>query len=247
MQASRRHHYLSALGIEGWLPRRKLPGAAPGPVYVRKIAQSPDAATQMPASVTEHIASKTDSAAAPSSAAKLQQALTNPAPKQTTIAQAQPVAVTQAAVGAFKLAFYSWAPGVLIVDEAQDARLQQQLISNILFALGHTNLQRQQPDYFQWPMPGGRQAFALAPHDMVFGALQRMLEQHKPAHMLLMGKLSAQHVLGADDDNWVAGNSLDSSPLYSDVSLISTHSSSTLLEQPLLKAETWLHLQAMRV
>ena len=249
MQANRRQHYLAALGIESWLPRQQLPGAAAGPVYVRKSAQRSAATTEAreaPVGTRNRFANTMDNAAA--AAAPLSpHELTSTAPQREAIVAAQQPAARPATGASFQLAFYTWAPDLLIVDEGQDARLQQQLISNLLFALGHTNLQRQSPDYFNWPMPGGRRTYALSPHEMVFGALQRMLEQHTPAHMLLMGELAVQQVLGVDNAEWVAGKTLDASPLYSGVTLLTTHSTATLLESPLLKAETWQHLQALRV
>ena len=247
MQASRRQHYLAAIGIESWLPRQQLPGAAAGPVYVRKSAQhsaATIAAKEAPVGTHNRFANTMDSAAA---APLSPHELTSTAPQRDAVVTASQPAATPATDASFQLAFYTWAPDLLIVDEGQDARLQQQLISNLLFALGHTNLQRQSPDYFNWPMPGGRRTYALSPHEMVFGALQRMLEQHTPAHMLLMGELAVQQVLGVDNAEWVAGKTLDASPLYSGVTLLTTHSTATLLESPLLKAETWQHLQALRV
>ncbi len=255
--ASRRQHYLSAMGIESWLPRQQLPGAAAGPVYVKKMVQHSAApidavidvpAREVPASARNRFANTMDSVAAPSAPAQSQHELASAAPGKDTTVSLPQKAATSTNKASFQLAFYPWAPDLLIVDQGQDARLQQQLISNLLFALGHTNLQRQPPDYFNWPMRGGRQTFALSPHEMVFGALQRMLEQHTPAHILLMGELAVQQVLGVDgDDEWVAGKVLEASPLYAGVTLLTTHSTTTLLEQPLLKAETWQHLQALRV
>ncbi len=247
MQASRRQHYLSAMGIDCWLPRQQLPGAAPGPVYVRKTAQKAVVPQETPTSVAEHIGSTIDNAAKPSIAALMQGDLADAIPKKTTVVQAAPAPMAAPInVASFQLAFYSWVPELLIVDQVQDAGLQQQLISNLLFALGHSSLQRTQPDYFQWPLPGGRQPLDLSPHEMVFGALQRMLEQHNPTHILLMGALAAQYVLGVEEQ-FDAGKSPTVSPLYPNVTLLATHSSSALLEQPLLKAETWRHLQSLRV
>lgn len=256
MNASRRQHYLSAMGIESWLPRQQLPGAAAGPVYVRKISQHSAAlidtpidvpAREVPASAPNRFASTMDSVAAPSVPVQSQYKLAGTAPKQDTTVPVPQQAAMPTTKASFQLAFYTWTADLLIVDQGHDARLQQQLISNLLFALGHTSLQRQTPDYFNWPVSGGRQTLSMSPHEMVFGALQRMLEQHAPTHMLLMGELAVQHVLGVDDDAWVAGKALDASPLYAGVTLLTTHSTATLLEKPLLKAQTWQHLQALRV
>lgn len=247
MQASRRQHYLSAMGIDCWLPRQRLPGAAPGPVYVRKTAQKAVLPQEMPTSVAEHIGSTIDSVAKPSTTALMQGDLAGATPKKTIVVQSPAPMVAPINAASFQLAFYSWVPELLIVDQVQDARPQQQLISNLLFALGHSDLQRTQVDYFQWPLPGGRKPLDLSPHEMVFGALQRMLEQHKPAHMLLMGALAAKHVLSADDEAFDPVKLPNTSSLYPGVTLLATHSSSALLEQPLLKAETWQHLQSLRV
>ncbi|MGI9295991.1 MAG: hypothetical protein ACR2PS_18565 [Pseudomonadales bacterium] len=249
MEASRRQHYLSAMGIDCWVPKQQLPGAAPGRVLVRKAIEQTAALQDMPGSPPGHGSNTSDSGAEQSPATRLQRELTGTAPAQNTIAQTSPrqPQVAGQAGASFQLAFYAWAPELLVVDQIEDARMQQQLIGNLLFALGHTSLQRKQPDYFEWPMPGGRRALTLSPHEMIFGVLQRMTEQHKPKHILIMGKLGAQHVLGADGSEFTPGAPLASSPLYPGVSIITTHSSAELLQNPQLKAETWQHLQSLRV
>ncbi|MGI9285190.1 MAG: hypothetical protein ACR2P1_07350 [Pseudomonadales bacterium] len=249
MEATRRQHYLSAIGIDCWLPRQQLPGAAPGSVYVRKLTEQAAALPETPASQTGRDSNTNDTDAARSSAARLQQEFTGAVPAKTTSGRIpqQPQTAAQADATSFQLAFYAWAPELLVVDQVQDARMQQQLISNLLFALGHSSLQRTQPDYFDWPIRGGRQALALSPHEMVFGVLQRVLEQHKPRNMLLMGELAVKHVLATKDKDFVAGVSPDSSPLYLGVSIVTTHASAELLHNPQLKAETWQHLQSLRL
>lgn len=248
MEDSRRQHYLSSMGIDCWVPQRQLPGAAPGRVFVRKVVEQAAAVQEQPANPSARGSNTHHSVEAESPAGRLKQQLAGAAPANNTIQRAprQPRATEQAAAASFQLGFYTWAPDLLIVDQVQDARLQQQLIGNLLFALGHTSVQRKQPDYFDWPMRGGRQALALSPQEMVFGVLQRIIEQHKPGKILLMGALAAQHVLGGDSGEFVPGAPLDGSPLYPGVSFVTTHCGAELLRNPLLKAETWQHLQTLR-
>ena len=247
MEHSRRQHYLAAMGIDCWVPQRQLPGAAPGRVCARKDMQQATALQEQPASPAACDSNERDSAAAQSRAGRLQQELAGAAPAKSPTPRVprQPPAAGHAATS-FQLAFYAWAPELLIVDQVLDARMQQQLISNLLFALGHANLQRNQPDYFAWPIPGGSQTLALSPQEMVSGVLQRLIEQHSPSNMVLMGALAAQHVLGTSDSEFVAGVQVDSALLYPGVSIVTTHSGVELLHNPPLKAETWRHLQILR-
>lgn len=237
MEHSRRRHYLAAMGIDCWLPQRQLPGAAPGRVFARKDMQQATALQAQPASP-----------AAQSRAGRLQQELASAAPAKSTTPHVprQPQAAGHATTS-FQLAFYAWAPELLIVDQVLDARMQQQLISNLLFALGHANLQRNPPDYFSWPIRGGGQTLALSPQEMVSGVLQRLIEQHRLSNIVLMGALAARHVLGKSDGEFVAGVQVDSALLYPGVSIVTTHSGAELLHNPSLKAETWRHLQALLV
>lgn len=242
MNSSRRLQYLSAMGIDCWLPYQQLPGAAPGRVWRRQVInkhREPPPAQPLPGLA--------DSAASLMLATAERRHNPKSAKLPATAATPLPASPAEAAsADAFRLGFYTSTSSLLVVDQVVEAAPQRQLIGNLLFALGHTELAHNQPDYFDWPVANDRRGLDLSPHEMVYGALQRLLEQHNPRQILLLGALAAQHVLGIASADFIPGMALESSPLYAGVSLIGTHSSAAMLENPLLKAETWQHLQSLR-
>jgi len=272
-QEQNRHRWLEALGVDSWLPRGALPGAAPPAPWVDtfcypdgspeddwhdgaddSLAQDdapslPPAPAAEPATVPAAPRPRIDTAA-----------LLNPqagpadnAPRVAPVRPAPaPVATTEAP--RFKLAFLL-RQDLLIIDTLPPhqrqgfSREHRTLLTGITAALG-VNAQAELSDasMVSWPMLTSRtlnQSVAEA-QAAVRRKLERTLKVHGGIrHLLLMGEAAAHWVL----EERIPLDELQGRcfTLPSGVSAVVTLSLTELLRLPERKAEAWRDIQPLRV
>ncbi|MDH2433973.1 hypothetical protein QCD60_15510 [Pokkaliibacter sp. MBI-7] len=261
---SQRQAYLEAMGIESWVPRTVLPGAAPSCYFAwdwdGSAASMAEGVAPPPAAVPG-VAPMEESAPAPvmsreSARAELVPATAAPAPvaKAVQPAPASPVreralaSTDTAEVPEFHLACMVFSAGVVLTELPLKMRaLGEQhltLLVNLLTAVSGRRETLGKISYFRWPMirtRGVDQSAAVAQL-----TLQRWLDKLRPEQqpaLLVLGEQAIRHCLQLDPEHcdW---RQLHTAQGWDAVAV--SHGLHALLNIPSLKAETWQHVQALR-
>lgn len=251
MHAAQQLQTLEQLGIDVWLPTQALPGARAGAVYAlteaavalevpaARPAASASAPSRSAASLWQDDKPRADGksaavanapVAAKRRAENVQVRTANSVEKPQKTAN--PPAAIQASVDKLELHILDCPGQLLLVDEAHQSLQQQQLLGNMLFALG----QMLQLSLNAQPVPFSAVELSRAPgvnpQAVLEGLLHRRLSEANTQRVLLMGetpsKVLASHF---DSDN---------------VRVVSTVSSAAMLRDSALKAQVWQCLQAFK-
>jgi len=224
-----RRAYLASMGIESYVSRGQLPGAAPGRrlVVVRQAAPedrlnvgkpSPQAAT-----LAIPLAPDTTTQKAP---------LTKPAagePGQSREMAPQPAAMQSFSIVAIACGGWLWLEEL---SSSEVSRHQVHLIRSIVRALGLEN-ESIEISQFNWPIHRNTQLDLGedAARASLGGFVKRRAEQYKCSGVILMGNSCRQRL---------EANNLDLGQC------IHTLATAQMLLDPLLKKRAWLDLLAIR-
>lgn len=265
MNESVRLAYLSALGVDGYMPRWILPAAPAAvacalPQVVVADQESSPAAT--PAS--GHLLSGRAQAevAVPSGVGDVLGELgVEPMPEVAAVA---PVKVDRSpateVIPRFALTIWRAGDELMVVDSRQSqlALPTDRLLANILIALGYRTSGLSKGEVLRWPIfenqvldSNAEQQGEAAARDMLHAYLDGHLMLKPVKHLLLMGSDAARYILPADnvDDGQVFDCLVGKSFVIEDFSVtaIVTHSLADMLQFPKLKAATWQAIQPLRL
>lgn len=262
MNEYQRQVYLSALGIENYMPRWRL-ALAPTPVVCELPVLAAEAQLQHAASSSEAVTTSIDadrfdlteavsSAAVTPLMADVLRTLTQqaPVPRLSPVpSSAARVTVATEQVPAFALSIWRPVDDLLVVDarNTQLAFPTEALLNNILRAVFDIQRPIGNEEVLRWPLVDN--VLVARTEDDARSALQVWLEvelERRPAQkLLLMGKNASQYFLSSDinyDD-----------VLWQEIPLANSHSFTIvtpslveLLQQPLLKRNLWNALQPWR-
>ena len=223
MDELRRMSYLQALGVDGYVSRVQLPGAAPS----RRLAMVRSPAPVQPAPVAP--APPTPEPPGPSRAAP------QPPARQ---AQLQPVSAGVVDVPRFSLAAmvageWLWLEELGDLPLARDQVHLVQAMAHALCVRGKTSPPPAKPDItqFDWPIHNNRQldSGGEAARAALAGFLRRKLEQGRCRGAILLGERSR---------HWVSGDMLA-------MPVVATASTAQMLADPGLKPGVWRDLSPL--
>lgn len=252
-----RQQYLQALGIESYLPRRQLPGAAPSSLLasdgadelqVVESAESPVVASQQPVQ-------QDSSPQAVPARPKLEIELEPKQPRATISAEAAQLASQASPAPRFVLGIWQISPQILVLDSrrASLALPVGRLLQNIALALGLDG-RLPEPEILRWPLTDagdfqGTEADARA-HVRAFLAARAGLQPIR--HILLMGSPAIRFALHEEQLADVGtlrsllGKSLPLQLEDSTVQAIALPSLAAMLQRPELKAGVWAAIKHLR-
>ncbi len=290
MNEIQRQEYLSALGVDTYIPRWVLPNA-PASVACEWPVEALDTAIGAETVVGHELGNvagqvratalpSTDgssSASAPGAADLLGQLGGEPAavavkskPKADSESLADPLVANQPArtppaavpastptseVPRFSLNLWRVSDDLLVVDSRQVelALPTDRLFHNMIFALGYRLAGPLQAEVLRWPLvehslePQGE----LQARDMLHAYLDAQSLRQPFKHLLLMGEAAAKYILPLETELSLHKADKLSLPELSTadnpVTAIATHSLTALLQQPLLKVDSWRALQPLRL
>lgn len=258
MNELQRQAYMEAMGVDCYMPRLQLPGAAvsqlcvlpevPVSIVAEKTAQS---------EVSDAPADSTQLRAASSGASRAIQAMFDQPPNAEAPAQGsnassieeaadfiKSAATKKQTVPSFNLSILRGA-NIMLIDNAIpghiDPNSYMQLLQNLLFALG-MGKQQLSLDAFSWPMSHNSQIdqSKSAAIQTLEAFLNKRVEQDDIAYLVLMGETAIQYL----DVELAAIEGLGKHARLP-VQCVQIHSAGLMLDQPLLKAEAWEQLQPL--
>jgi len=257
-----RQAYLSAMGIDSYMPRWILPGAPVpaacefvGPaVQTQLVAQSPAAQVADVAADKPAVAAKTQSVvAATDMLNELDKAPARPAPEvpaQVEATAGSPAADT--AVAPFALSVWRVSEALMVIDsrQVQLALPTDRLLGNMLLALGYKLSSLPKAEVVRWPfyenkMAGQAAGTETEVREMLHAFLDAHLVLDPVQHLLLMGQDAARYILPVDID-------LENLPLEGielkelATTAVVTPSLAEMLQTPELKADAWRVIQPLR-
>jgi len=260
-QAQLQHQYLKQLGIDCWLPRQPLEGAAPSPAWVYsfvhpsqllKASARPEILTKSakPAKQPGKEHTLNELHAEQRSIARISEALDVAAPEQerSEVAQTPVVSKAPQPVPRFRFAI-TRTPRFVIVDElpTQGAQLlsdaYKRLLAAVVMALGEDPKQMSLPLMVHWPHlagskvnQGAEEAYKYV--QLTLASLQR---SSKPETILLFGAGVGRWVLGERFETLGSGELI----LHpeANISCLGTASLSQALQLPDVKRQIWAELQ----
>lgn len=268
MNETQRQAYLQVMGIQPYFPRVPVPGAKPSPLYAIEVATeiAPIARTT-PDKHAPVAANRTPPAARPktapiqAAALNIAAAAASSVPKSSTQAPATSAlhAASPSPAGPglrFCLNYYRISSTFAVIDEVpfdhthrvSDSVLL--LLRAILQALGvNSEAIEFKPEPFNWPLETSIDVQvdpALAAQQALLGYMA-MRQQRDSFQHLLVFAAQLSTLLPEDrqiqGENNVGDNQTEPAGPYS---ITVTHSLQSLLAHPILKRETWAHLQALR-
>ncbi|WP_372809575.1 hypothetical protein [Litorivivens sp.] len=234
--------YLDAMGVESFFPRIALPGAPP-PVLCETLPEPVTTDAGPPAAGVEPVSVRPATSAAPE--INREALLKDLLPREKS---APTAAVTKPATAEakpqerlqFTLRFYQVAGLAMIVDSSPAATPEPAIVrftANLLLAISRLDGEWEgsikdslHHHLFRWPLVGNAQIEqgATAAREAVTAAVQANCERHAIPRILLLGEQAAD--FGAGD--------------YSHCRVLSSHSVSHFLMNPLAKRALWQSLQA---
>lgn len=270
-QEQQRHQWLEAIGIDSWLPREPLPGAAPSPEWVEAFCYAEDGTSWQDESRVDDSVDQAQPTARPSrpagsridTAALLDEprrpAAPEPSPARPEPAQAAPVAPDAVPAAKpdpaprFKLA-YLVRGDLLIVDSLPPhqpdgfSRHHRRLLLGMTSALGMAAEEElSSPFMLPWPMLAGK--------NLNQGPLEARRAVQRKLHNTLAFNPGIRQVLllGEAACHWVAEQEGGFDSLQGQLlelgegrRALVTLSLSELLRLPERKAEVWRDLQPFR-
>ncbi|MEM8501071.1 MAG: hypothetical protein AAF542_23865 [Pseudomonadota bacterium] len=238
--ADRRQQYLTAMGVDCWLPHTQLPGARKSAEYVR--AEPKNELDTRTSSVSGASAEQTAARVPRRTAAEI---LTE-APVQRKAAAVNRSTISKPSTHAsspvndsqLNLYLLECAGHCLIIDDAHGSREQLALLHNLMFALSAQPPASYRSTPFDWASIPPQSGDAV---DVLRGMVDRAINQHAIHTIVIMGSAS-RSLFECDAD--ATGSVATPSWLSVGVQVVVTHSSGELLRDPARKADTWAHIQA---
>ncbi len=263
MNEIQRQAYLSAMGIDGYMPRWILP-AAPASVLCELPFLPASALNEGDSTPDVALPEVRTGAPVRASAVDVLSEL-NIGPKPQVAKQAETrVADTQTEVQAasipvpvprFALTVWRISDDLMVIDsrQAQLALPTERLLANITRALGYNSQALPKAEVVRWPLLENateEQGEAEA-REMLHAYLDAHLLLNPAKHLLLMGAEAARYILPARDDypnDWI--ESLVGHPVALKelaTTAVVSHSLTAMLQDPGLKAATWRAIQPLRI
>ena len=238
-----RSHYLQAMGVEVYLPRRELPAAAPSPQWEwdESAYQTSDEENQ-PIALSQSIADMAPTQRRNSNAPELASVETGAANRQK-IPSPTPAKTTAAPTLQIKLQIALSESGVLIIDDLPALPRQRQetqrLWGNLLFAL-RSKSSILQLEQFDWPLPNLRnkqiELNETAARETLAGFLNKKIQS---------GNVQTIILLGENAQRWINPTQLqqlvDAPPLR----WLSSISTQVVFADPRRKQQWWLDLRQL--
>lgn len=263
MNETQRRAYLQVMGIQPYFPRVPVPGAKQSPQYVIEI---PVTASSVAVSNTENLApvALTPVTDLPKPRKAQGKANITKVPATDLPRTSLPETPILPSTGSsewedrlhFRVNYYRISSTLAVIDEVPFQQQTQEpdavrlLLKAILQALG-VNLETTglQPDQFNWPLESGIKVKgdpALAAQQALLGYIT-MRQQRDGFEQLLVFSAQLSTLLLRD----MAGQGteldrFDQLAAGGHFHITVTHSLQSLLAHPILKRETWEHLQALR-
>ncbi len=230
-----RQAYLQSMGVDGYFPRRLLPGALASTQCELPVLPAVESIPELPARSAPK--QRTGPVRA-SELLDLPQAI-----KPGT--ETESLAPVQGEIPTFSLSVSAVAGRLLIVDDCPLAQLRNRdyltLLQNIVLALG-LGKQQLAMHSFQWPetMKGHADRGAAAASQALQAFLARQLELGGIGQLLLMGEAASRF---AADKDLPRATLLPYEP--AEATVLSTLSASRMLAEPELKRDLWQQLQPL--
>lgn len=253
MNESQRRAYLQAMDIQLYFSRIPVAGAKQSPVYAIDTPVAIAAAATAPAARSNSAATRPMRETThrdkphPAPAKIAAPAITAPSAAPQSPSAPLPAPVDDLR---FHLHYMRISPSLAVIDEVPHQQSQQApenilLLKAILHALGVDHQQASfKADSLHWPLETGIALTgdpAQAAKQALLGYIAMRQQQDKFAHLVIFGSQVADFFL----QDTAAGER--DQPINNGVYHITvTHSLQALLSHPILKRETWAHLQALR-
>lgn len=226
MDEALRLHYLDAMGITGYVARAPLPGALPSPALQPSAAEAENVAAA-PVRVSQLLAADP--------------ALSKPKPQHvpaaTSTVAATPVAASASPVFQCQLAIWAVDDLLVLADMPRLDNSQQQLLRNILQAIGRNQSALPAVKQFSWPIPQRKDRSLEAARDHFQGMLDGGLLQKDLRQVLCFGSVAAMLLVTDDGAEPVAQ--------YKDWPVTTVCDLHEMLADPSRKAGTWRALQVL--
>ena len=255
MNELQRQAYMSAMGVDCYIPRRQLPGALPSQlckIPASSLAVAADALISTADTAAVSIPVAVAIVSPPSSSASAAQALfTENSPvalnkvAATSAKLVSRTAVAKQAVPHFSLSVVR-GDNILILDDGLADTINPseylQLMSNMLHALG-AGKQKLSLDPFLWPVVKNSQVdqSETAAREALLAFLSKQLERLNISYIVVLGDTASHYVteqvLPAGE--WITHPQLS-------VQLIRSQSASRMLIEPLIKKLVWQQLQPLQ-
>lgn len=271
MNETQRQAYLRVMGIQSYFPRVPVSAAKPSPEYILEIPPLPASAKTSGKQPAVKAVAKPHSPAALKvsndqspltgrTAALVDSGLAAaPTTVPATIPPAVPSTVVAAVAGnhlRFRLQYFRISSVLSVIDEVP---YQQQLKASdalktlllaILHALGENpEAGALKAESFEWPLESGiaeKSDSAVAAQKALSGYITRCKHRDGFQHLLVFSaQLPALLLDDAAGDGTSPGR-IDQFSASGNYHLTVTHSLQSLLAHPILKRETWAHLQPLR-
>lgn len=263
MNELQRQAYMEAMGVDCYMPRLHLPGAAVSEqcalpeLAVATTVSSPvtDTASAAPATTVAPTASSGASESTRAIQALFEQpsraevlAQSRSAGSSASIDEAvgfiQSAAAKKQAVPRFHLSILR-SSNIMLIDDAIPGHINpdnyRQLLQNVLFALG-MGKQPLMLDAFAWPMINNSQIdqSQSAAIQTLEAFLGKQVEQDSIAYLILMGNTATQYL----NLEPVADTGLGKHARLP-LQFVHIHSAGLMLDQPSLKPQAWQQLQPL--
>lgn len=261
MNELQRQAYMEAMGVDCYMPRLQLPGAAVSQQCVLPDLALPmtivaDDAKDVSAVPAATVQARAASSGASESSRAIQALFEQPS-KAESLAQGRSASSIDEAVDFIKSAAAkkqtvpSFSLSILrgshimLIDNAIpghiDPNSYMQLLQNMLFALG-LGKQQLSLDAFSWPMSHNSQVdqSKSAAIQTLEAFLSKRVEQDNITYLILMGETAGQYL----DIEFAPDAGLGKHARLP-VQFVQTHSAGLMLDQPLLKPQVWEQLQPL--
>ncbi len=263
MLEKQRLTYLVHLGIENYMPRRVLSGAASSSVLTDEmLAVIPDNKTpQVPVQATVQAEAETVIAPIPMTAAPSIQSIleesepqvVNKPEKQAAVAAENnptPKISSHTQNLRFTLTVWRIEPDVLVVDSREPgaALPTDRLLQNMLRSVGYSLAQLPSSELIRWPLFDEQQSCEQEARAMVQAYISAYCDKAASRAILLMGRNAVRFALNAEEDGDAfydkhCGDTL-MQPQWS-VNVGVVPSLADMLHDPLQKRLTWQSLQTL--
>ena len=264
MHEAHRQTYLSVLGVDSYVPRWILP-VAPKPVACILPNVSSAVTKNDSEGQGENKANLVETKTVPSSVVEKGDVVLDKLPlnlsEKPTTAKAHcdsmvssPSATTMCP--RFALSLWRVSDDLIVVDtrQSQLALPTDNLLANMLFALGYRLPRLPKAEILRWPLleNNAAQQGETEAREMLQTYMDAHLSAQSAQYLLLMGVDAAQYLLPQQlNGDLLISEHKNNRPnlTFGDtgVNIIVTHSLATLLQKPELKAQTWQSIQPLRL
>jgi hypothetical protein len=271
MLEKQRQQYLSVLGVESYVPRRILPGAAPSILIEQNLLQPVIGEATNDEAVKESIAtissedSSTDFKGSPHSspldilskapvADEKQPEAIDKEETEEVSTQASNDSVPSSQSISFVLNIWQINESCLVVDtrEPGAALPTDRLLQNILRVIGYPLVQLPQSDIVRWPLFKSQSINANSEANsadqacaMVQAYITAKASKLSVQHILLMGEAATAYSLGTNNEFNDLQGTLVTESSWEGAKIAVTPSLVTMLQEPLQKRIAWKALKSL--